>query len=74
MRSPLLSFLSPPLSGLQLAVIEIYSDESCSLQSYVAFYSVSSGNPVAKFELKDGYAVDIQCAPILFTTYTGLGF
>lgn len=61
-------------SSTEFAAIEIFSDESCSIQSYVAVYSVSADNPVAKFELKDGYAVEIQYAPILFTTYTGLGF
>lgn len=56
------------------AAIEIYSGDPSDIANYRGMYTLGKDEVVAKYELKDGYYVEIKYDPILFETYTGLGF
>lgn len=58
----------------ELSMMQITTDDSGSIESMVAVYSITSDSPVAKAELGDGYIVTISGKNVTFTTYTGLGF
>lgn len=62
-------------SASDFAAIEIYSGDSSEIHNYEDGYSLGAEDgKVAKYELKDGYYVEISFGSVLFETYTGLSF